>query len=61
MATKSEVYQSQQKQKRQFKTTQHQFTKRLFHWSYCNGCGLVLLKNDSSQKRSRGPCYAMEE
>ena len=61
MATKAEVYQSQQRQKRQFKTTPHQFTKKVFHWPYCSGCGLVLLKNESSQKRSKEPCQSMED
>ena len=61
MATKAEVYRSQQKQQKKFKTVPHQFTKKVCHWFYCSGCGLVLLKNESSLKRSKESCQSMEE
>lgn len=61
MATKAQVYQAKQRSSKQFSKVAHQFTKRVFHWPYCSGCGLVLLKNESSQKRATEGCESMED
>ncbi len=34
----------------------HRFTKRILHWPYCAGCGLVALKNEATRQRMRQPC-----
>ena len=28
----------------------HNFTKKICHWSYCVNCGLVALKNEATRK-----------
>ena len=38
------------------KSYPHSFTRKILHWWYCSGCGLVLLKNDASRKRANGSC-----
>lgn len=61
MATKAQVYQAKIKSRKMFKMVPHQFTKKVFHWLYCSGCGLVNLKNDSTRKRMSQPCESMED
>ena len=58
MATKAQDYQAKQKK---FKVAAHQFTKKVFHWRYCSGCGLVNLKNESTRKRMVEGCQSMED
>lgn len=58
MATKAERYRARQ---RKFKVVTHSFTKKICHWMYCSGCGLVNLKNDATRKRMSQPCESMEE
>lgn len=58
MATKAQDYQARQKK---FRPVAHQFTKKVFHWWYCSGCGLVNLKNDSTRKRMAEGCQSMED
>lgn len=60
MATKAEKYQAQVRAGK-FKKVPHSFTGRVFHWRYCTGCGLVTLKNDSTERRMRQPCESMED
>jgi hypothetical protein len=61
MATKAQDYKAKLLSQKQFKKVPHQFTKRVFHWMYCSGCGLVNLKNESTRKRMSQPCEAMED
>jgi len=58
MATKAQDYQAKQKK---FRPVAHQFVKKVFHWRYCSGCGLVNLKNDSTRKRMAEGCQSMED
>lgn len=59
--SKAQQYEAKQKAAKKFSTTAHSFTKRVFHWPYCSGCGLVLLKNESTARRAVGPCESMED
>lgn len=34
----------------------HKFDKKICHWWYCSGCGLVALKNDATRKRMKQKC-----
>lgn len=34
----------------------HKFTRRILHWPYCAGCGLVLLRNEPTAKAARAQC-----
>lgn len=34
----------------------HLFDCKIFHWSYCRSCGLILLNNDTSQKAAQKMC-----
>lgn len=34
----------------------HVFVKRLCGWFYCSGCGLLLLKNEATERARRRPC-----
>lgn len=47
--------------KKKFKSVPHKFNKRVQHWVYCSGCGLVALKNAATRKRMRQPCESMED
>lgn len=60
MATKAQNYKAKLANEKKFRTVPHQFTKRVFHWLYCSGCGLVNLKNDSTRKRMAEGCESME-
>jgi len=57
MSTKAQRYAVKVKS---FKTTKHIFNKKVCHWAYCSGCGLVLLNNDLSRKLAQKPCESME-
>ena len=57
--TKAQKFKQQQKQA--FKKVPHQFDKKICHWLYCSGCGLVALKNDSTRRRIEQSCESMEE
>jgi len=59
MQTKSQKYDASQKSK--FKSSPHIFNKMIFHWPLCSGCGMVLLKNERSIKKSKKPCESMED
>ena len=59
MSTKAERYKHSQKMK--FKRVPHHFNRKVMHWFYCSGCGLVALKNEITQKAMRKPCNSMEE
>lgn len=61
MSSKADRYKNKLIQQRKFKTVPHQFNKKVCHWLYCSGCGLVLLKNEASAKRSRESCHSMED
>ena len=61
MATKRQVYESKLMNKKRFKTVPHQFTKKICHWFYCSGCGLVNLKNEATRKRMMLGCESMED
>lgn len=61
MMSKQQAYQSKLSQSRKFKKQPHQFTKKVCHWMYCSGCGLVALKNESTRKRIEQSCESMEE
>lgn len=56
--TKDQAYQAS---KKAFKKVPHSFNKKVCHWMYCSGCGLVALKNDSTKKRMKQSCESMEE
>ena len=58
MITKAQKYEAKIKN---FKTTKHAFNKKVCHWVYCSGCGLVALNNEVSRKAMQKPCYSMEE
>jgi len=58
MATKAQDFKARQKA---FKKVPHQFNKKVCHWSYCSGCGLVALKNDATRKRMAQSCESMED
>ena len=58
MITKKEKWKQQQ---RTFKTTQHDFNKKIVSWMYCSGCGLVALNNEATRKRMQKPCVSMED
>lgn len=47
--------------KKKFKKIPHNFNKKVCHWMYCSGCGLVALKNDATRKRMEKSCESMEE
>ena len=34
----------------------HSFTRKVLHWPYCAKCGLVMLKNRSTEARIRKGC-----
>ena len=38
----------------------HVFNRKVLHWSYCSGCGLVALKNATTRDAMREPCKSME-
>jgi len=61
MSTKAQQYKAKLLNQKQFKKVPHQFTKRIFHWLYCSGCGLVNLKNESTRKRIAQSCESMED
>lgn len=61
MATKAQIYQAKLSNAKKFKTVPHQFTKKICHWLYCSGCGLVNLKNDSTRRRMALGCESMED
>lgn len=50
-----------QKQLNFKKNVPHSFNKKILHWFYCSGCGLVALKNDVTMKAMKKPCNSMEE
>lgn len=56
--TKDQAYRAS---KKAFKKVPHNFNKKVCHWMYCSGCGLVALKNDSTRKRMQQSCESMEE
>lgn len=60
MGTKRQVYESQLKNKK-FGKVQHQFTKKICHWLYCSGCGLVALNNEPTRIRISQGCESMED
>lgn len=39
----------------------HRFDKKVMHWWYCSGCGLVALRNDVTRRSMSKPCISMEE
>lgn len=53
---KKEAHKQKAKAERIKQLTQHVFNKKVLHWSYCSGCGLVLLNNEATEKRARMPC-----
>jgi len=61
MSTKAQDYAARIKSKKLFKTVPHQFTKKVFNWLCCTGCGLVTLKNESTRKRMQESCVSMED
>ena len=61
MANKAQDYQAKLRSQKQFKTVPHQFNKKVCHWVYCSGCGLVALKNESTRKRMAEGCQSMED
>jgi len=42
--------------KKQPKQQPHHFTQKVLHWPYCSGCGLIKLKNDTTEKAAQQPC-----
>lgn len=60
-ATKSQNYKAKIAEQKKYKTVPHQFTKKVFNWLYCSGCGLVTLKNESTRKRMAQSCESMED
>ena len=50
-----------EKQKRFKLNVPHRFDRKVCHWVYCSGCGLVALKNDRTRKLMNRPCNSMEE
>jgi hypothetical protein len=61
MSAKAKMHTAKVAKDRQFQKVAHSFTKKVCHWFYCSGCGLVALKNESTRKRMQEPCDAMEE
>lgn len=61
MATKAQDYKARIANQKRYKTVPHQFTKKVFNWLYCSGCGLVTLKNESTRKRMAESCQSMED
>ncbi len=61
MSTKAQAYAQRVKQDKKYKTVPHQFDRKICHWLYCSGCGLVALKNDSTQNRIKQGCNSMED
>lgn len=57
MSKKQELYKNELKAEKNRKSTNHSFNKKVLHWSYCSGCGLVLLKNEATLKAASLPCY----
>jgi hypothetical protein len=39
----------------------HAMTKKVLHWSYCAGCGLVALRNEITRQALRNPCETEED
>lgn len=61
MATKAQDYKARQLSAKKFKTVPHQFTRKVFNWLSCTGCGLVTLKNEATKKRMQESCVSMED
>ena len=61
MATKAQDYQARIANQKRFKTVPHQFTRKVFNWLSCTGCGLVTLKNEATRKRMQESCVSMED
>jgi len=61
MSTKAQDYAARLKSKKLFKTVPHQFTRKVFNWLSCTGCGLVTLKNEATRKRMQESCVSMED
>lgn len=57
MTTKRQKYEAK---KKKFKIVQHSFSKKIFNYRYCSGCGLVTLRNDRTRRAMARPCYSME-
>ena len=38
----------------------HVFNRKILYWSYCSGCGMVLLNNEVSRKKARKQCEGLE-
>ena len=36
--------------------TKHVFKNSVLHWPYCDGCGLLLLKNEASRAAAKKAC-----
>lgn len=58
MNTKAQRYAAKIKS---FKTTKHISNKKVCHWVYCSGYGLVALNNETSRKKMQKPCESMED
>lgn len=43
------------------RTQEHAFTKRVLHWPYCAGCGLMLLKNELTRKAANSKCVVYDD
>lgn len=34
----------------------HAYTRKVLHWPFCARCGLVLLRNEATEKATRRQC-----
>jgi hypothetical protein len=34
----------------------HSYTRKIRHWPFCSRCGLILLRNDATERAARRQC-----